>query len=83
MIQDVRIVDGEGAVFGPIALVKHIGKALHARRSAKARHIIEHDGVEVEVSKSYIDDCTADGGMEVARWYRDGQVLVLIYHWNM
>lgn len=82
MIQDVRIVK-DGDTFGPVALVKHIGKALQSRRSARARHVIQHDGVEVEVSKSYIDDCLADGQMELARWFREGQHLVMIYHWLM
>lgn len=69
--------------FGPVLLARHIAKSIVPRKSAKERYIIEHDGVQVDVSKSYIDDCTADGQMEVARWYRDGQVLVVIYHWTM
>lgn len=83
MIQDVRIVDGEGAVFGPIALVKYIGKALHARRSAKQRHFIEHEGVSVEVDADYVSAPIEDGDLELARYYRDGQHLVMIYHWTM
>lgn len=83
MIQDVRIVDSEGAAFGPVLLVKHIAKSLQARRSAKQRHFIEHEGVTVEVDEEYVSAPIEDGDLELARYYREGQVIILIYNWNM
>lgn len=66
----------------PIALVRHITKSVQSRKSAKTLHIVVHNGVSIEIDKMFADDCIEDGSMELVRWFREGSVLVMIYHWT-
>lgn len=82
----VRFEDEPGqsssGFMSPIALVRHIAKSLTPGKSAKTIHIVVHNGVSTEIDKTFADECIEDDSMTLVRWFRDGSVLVMIYHWT-
>lgn len=79
---DASASDSASKFMGPIELVRHIAKSITPGKSAKTLHIVVHDGVSTEIDKTFVDDCIDDGSMTLVRWFREGSVLVMIYHWT-